>query len=437
MKKFNRSWDVLYGRIDFNDFEYSLIQLPEVQRLRYIRMCNINSMLVTGASEISRFEHTLGVLRLAQEWIKSHKVSDFEATNFRAAAVLHDMQTGPFGHSFQYVLEDNQVDGKFLHDDIRHGRENTFHQDLLASASFGGRYFSAPVFLGGKWKSVASLIKGEGNLGPLIAGIMDIDNIDNVIRLAYHVGVAKSSDADIALQIVRDMQPTSLGIEILSETIPNIERWQKIRSDLYNLLLLDWAEFSAKAMLTRAMEKSIELGLVGTDSWMQTDNELLINLLSSVGDGQDIAELARRIKIGDLYEPLVLLESSSIECYEEISKVESKMILESELVQYAKVELNLTLRPIFHFILDKGKTNRAVEVVIKETKEIYKIGNNSKKLLIGVFASKADISIKNIEHLGIKIKNLLINFGVNNIKEILDPMGLEEEKECSRQIPLI
>lgn len=437
MKKNNRSWDALYGRIDFTDFEYSLVQLPEVQRLRYIRMCNINSMLVTGASEISRFEHTLGVLKLTQEWIDSHKVSETDSINLRAAAVLHDMQTGPFGHSFQYVLEDNQVDGEFLHDDIRHGRENTFHQNLLASASFGGRPFLAQKLLGEKWKIVASLIRGEGTLGPLIAGTMDIDNIDNVVRLAYHVGVANSKDAEIALAIVRDMQPIPSGIEISCLTIPHIERWQKIRSDLYNLLLLDWAEFSAKAMLTRAMEKSIEYGLVGTDSWMQTDNDLLTKLLNNVGNTQDIAELARRMKIGDLYEPILLIETPSVEIYEEISKVESKATLEASLVSYAKSELNLTLRPIFHFILDRGKTDRAVKVILKETKREFIVGKNSKKLLIGVFASKSDIATKDMISLESKIKNLLTNFGVKNINDIADPMGQKEERKCIQQIPLI
>lgn len=68
-----RCWDPLYGRTELSHFEYALLSTPEVQRLRYIRMCNINSMLVTGASEISRFEHSLGVLRLVQEWIDAHQ----------------------------------------------------------------------------------------------------------------------------------------------------------------------------------------------------------------------------------------------------------------------------------------------------------------------------------------------------------------------------
>ena len=76
---YDRIWDPLYGRTKLTEFEARLISLPEIQRLRYIRMCNINSLLVTGASEISRFEHTLGVLRLAQEWARANELEPMAA----------------------------------------------------------------------------------------------------------------------------------------------------------------------------------------------------------------------------------------------------------------------------------------------------------------------------------------------------------------------
>lgn len=58
-----RVFDPLYGRLQLTPLESRVFAVPELQRLRYIRMCNINSMLITGASEISRFEHALGTLR--------------------------------------------------------------------------------------------------------------------------------------------------------------------------------------------------------------------------------------------------------------------------------------------------------------------------------------------------------------------------------------
>ena len=68
-----RIFDPLYGTIHLSEFEYELIQLPEVQRLREVRMCNINSLLITGASQISRFEHSIGVMYLAKVWLENNK----------------------------------------------------------------------------------------------------------------------------------------------------------------------------------------------------------------------------------------------------------------------------------------------------------------------------------------------------------------------------
>ena len=75
----SRFLDPLYGRTTLAANEVELLHAPEIQRLRNIRMCNINSLLVTGASEISRFEHCLGVVRLAKEWSNSSGASKDQA----------------------------------------------------------------------------------------------------------------------------------------------------------------------------------------------------------------------------------------------------------------------------------------------------------------------------------------------------------------------
>lgn len=420
-----RVWDPLYGRIDFTKYEYKLIMLPEVQRLRNVRMCNINSLLVTGASEISRFEHTIGVLHLANEWIKKHNISDIDAAEFRAAAVLHDMQTGPFGHSLQYVLEDNEIDGDFIHDDITHGRENSYHQDLSTGVTFSGRSFGAAELLGDSLNNVGALIKGKGRLGPLIAGTMDLDNIDNVVRLAYHVGVASHADANLALDLARDIDVVDGVLEFSISSIGKIERWQEIRKDLYNLLLLDWAEFAAKAMFTRAIELAIKGQLLGANSWVHTDSELLAILeKKGMGESQVVGELIKRIQLGDLFEPICLLASSSVEKYNILSDAAVKARIEHSIIDFCKRTLGVNIRVILHLILDFGKTRRSVQVKVRESNTFMKIGTDSKKLLIGVFLSNTGLPERIMNALNLKIQELLVLEGVENISSIEDPMGL-------------
>lgn len=419
MLKATRSWDPLYGRIDFTDFEFGLIHLSEVQRLRYVRMCNINSLLVTGASEISRFEHTIGVMHLTKTWCKAHKMPESTSREIIAAAVLHDMQTGPFGHSMQYVLEDNELDTAFIHDDLSHGWRSTYHQDMLARASFAGKPFSAQSFLGKSWEAVAKIIRGEGPYGPLIAGTMDLDNIDNVVRLAFHVGVADKSDAGIAEQLARDLIPLNGGISLPSSAIPTVKRWQKVRHDLYRLLLLDWAEFSAKAMLTRAIELATTHEIVGADSWIRTDAEFLEDLeRKAIGEAQNVRDLVRRLRYGDLYIPLFLGGTPSIDMYSMLSEIEFKHGFEASLARLSGVKGVLILT---HFILDKGKTDRAITLT-SESGAQHVIGEDSRQLLCGLFAS-SQVSESEKASLVKAFKDFLHELGVVEPTSLEDPMG--------------
>src|SRR5437660_9147430 len=93
----HRIWDPMYGFLELSRFEWSFAFSPEVQRLRHVRLCNIDSLLIPGAANVSRFEHALGVLRLANEWLAVNRVTVDEANDLRAAALIHDAQSGPFG----------------------------------------------------------------------------------------------------------------------------------------------------------------------------------------------------------------------------------------------------------------------------------------------------------------------------------------------------
>lgn len=431
VRNLRRLWDPMYGRTDLSEFEYKIVSAPEFQRLRYIRMCNINSMLITGASEINRFEHSLGVLRLAKEWLDHHtnQVNESTRNNIVAAALLHDMVTGPFGHSLQYVLEDNKVEGEFSHDDLGYSSTSSYYQDLHAGASFVGRPFSAEKILGEGWPAVSELILGKGTFGGLISGTMDLDNIDNVFRLAYHVGVADKADANIAIELARDIYPNAADLTISEKGISLIERWQKVRHDLYALLLLDWAEFSAKSMLTLATEMALAKKLIGAEHWKLTDDEYLALLQKeSHGESQGIAELVKRLKCGDLYRPLVLVESTSVESYKILSTVEEKRAIEGELSRWAKQNVAFKSTFLAHYILDWGKTDRAIKVNIRESGDTETIGMNSKRLLIGIFTSREFDSEIAKDHVRSQAMQLLQKRGLENMCELVDPVHEAQPK---------
>ena len=66
-------YDALYGKIEFPSLVWKCMLTPEVQRLREVRLCNINSLCITGSANTNRFEHSVGTAFLATLNIKNNK----------------------------------------------------------------------------------------------------------------------------------------------------------------------------------------------------------------------------------------------------------------------------------------------------------------------------------------------------------------------------
>ena len=102
-------YDALYGAIDlvFDPVIWKAISTPELQRLREVRLCNINSLCLTGGANVNRFEHSIGTCYLAQECLKAwplfNPLSKTEEKLFLLAALLHDSANAAFGHSLEYI----------------------------------------------------------------------------------------------------------------------------------------------------------------------------------------------------------------------------------------------------------------------------------------------------------------------------------------------
>ena len=93
-------WDALYGKIEFDSLTIKCMMSPEVQRLREVRLCNINSLCLTGGANVNRFEHSVGTAYLAiiniNSILQRHIADEQEKQNFVIAALLHDVANGPF-----------------------------------------------------------------------------------------------------------------------------------------------------------------------------------------------------------------------------------------------------------------------------------------------------------------------------------------------------
>ena len=93
---------------------FELVQTPAFQRLKDIRFLGgIDYSFVPrpngspSATRYTRYQHSLGVLRLARRYCEEHRLGRAERQPICAAALLHDVGHPPFSHSMEPVFKEH------------------------------------------------------------------------------------------------------------------------------------------------------------------------------------------------------------------------------------------------------------------------------------------------------------------------------------------
>ena len=352
-------WDALYGKIEFSPLVYKCMLSPEVQRLREVRLCNINSLCITGSSNTNRFEHSAGTAYLAainiEAAVQKHlKLTKKEKETFIIAALLHDVANGPFGHSYEYIMEKKgfipeQGLGDVLGDVVSTGIGAHKNSSPFETIFFGKLRALTSILNGSQKEEVSQIIAGCHPLSKLISDSIDLDNIDNVFRMAYHMGLDFRKEAPIKL--AESMFIENGSVVFLQEAKTYLEEWYLVRQRVYKFLLLNPQEFAGKYMLTEAMDilfECISQGKAeGRDiKWNYTDYQLMEEL--------DL------LKEKWLKRKTLLLENVDAKVMAEIKGEESKEEQRSLLKEYLE-GLTLTVS-----IKEKGKTGESNKLLLSE-----------------------------------------------------------------------
>lgn len=352
-------WDALYGKIEFSPLVYKCMLSPEVQRLREVRLCNINSLCITGSSNTNRFEHSVGTAYLAainiEAAVQKHlKLTKKEKETFIIAALLHDVANGPFGHSYEYIMEKKgfipeQGLSDVLGDVVSTGIGAHKNSSPFETIFFGKLRALTSILNGSQKEEVSQIIAGCHPLSKLISDSIDLDNIDNVFRMAYHMGLDFRKEAPIKL--AESMFIENGSVVFLQEAKTYLEEWYLVRQRVYKFLLLNPQEFAGKYMLTEAMDilfECISQGKAeGRDiKWNYTDYQLMEEL--------DL------LKEKWLKRKTLLLENVDAKVVAEIKGEESKEEQRSLLKEYLE-GLTLTVS-----IKEKGKTGESNKLLLSE-----------------------------------------------------------------------
>ena len=196
----------IYGFVTPNDWEWQIISQPAYQRLRRIRQLAWTDYVFPGAMH-TRFEHSLGVMHMAtmlydgiversrdilqselgynDDGLRRHKAL------VRLTALFHDIGHSPFSHGAEELFPfRNGKDGdRYQHEEYSAAIVRRHFDDVIRNHPLNTNYdFSAA--------DVANLLEGKPEAGKalfwrdLIAGQLDADRMDYLLRDSLHCGVS-------------------------------------------------------------------------------------------------------------------------------------------------------------------------------------------------------------------------------------------------------
>ncbi len=363
--------DCLYGEIDCS-LDEKILNLPELQRLREIRLCNINSPYLTGGANISRFEHAIGTLYLAQEYSNKNELPQDEKGIFLLASLLHDVITPPFGHSLEYIFDafnfvnyehanfQTLLSGKTVMRDRPFfvGKKSSIRKELLDSKTSD---------------KVLQFLKGEHRLSHILQSEIDIDNIDNVYRFAYHLGL--EFDKSIPKKLALSLEENNGTLCVSQKDIWMYDNWYNTRKRLYKYLLENPGEFVAKATLEKIIIDLISNKLLDNSDWIRTDYEFVNFVLNHNDVPKMTKKMMQNLMTMKFPKYNLILRTDNTENMASFMKNRVKFI--SKCFEEKKVFL--------HVISDVNKTCRPLKVILKETGQTLSIGSRDDRFLIGLF----------------------------------------------------
>jgi HD superfamily phosphohydrolase len=364
--------DPIYGQFDIPGYIAELLATPEVRRLSNVRLLNALSPSLATLGEIRRYSHTLGVIFLASK--NSFMGYDAEAVKaFFAAVLLHDIGTPPFGHLFEYQLRDRY---KWHHENVissvisgKNKPEAGGHQ------IFGGRaiqFLRVCRRLGINEDFLFSLVSRSHPLSKLIFGTLDFDNLDNVIRMSWALGIGNSPET--AIKISAALAVNSRGeLELSLDLKPSVAQWLSLRRRVYDVLVFDGPTVAAQAVLSKAIATGFDQGVLTAQDWDRHDEELVELLRRSPITKTEII----KNYLGRLPELAICIQVEG-----------SLRDMGFDTLQAVKVLFDEVASPDFltYVFLDQGAFEKHLQFVDPQTQTKWSIGATSESVILYAFA---------------------------------------------------
>ncbi len=245
--------DPIHNYILLDELGSDLVDLPRLQRLRRIHQLGTGNLVYPGANH-TRFEHSLGAWHLAGRAAAALELKRDDARAVQAAALLHDVGHGPFSHTADPLYRD------YL------GKS---HEDLAIEALQKGAIPEVLQRHGVDPRLVADLVRGEGPLGSLVSGDVDVDRMDYLVRDSHYTGVHIGVDLE---RLVQDLVLTPQGIAIRESSITAAEMLLVTRLQMYAAVYLHRTCRVGERMIERAFRLALDGGEIKPEDLPRMDD---------------------------------------------------------------------------------------------------------------------------------------------------------------------
>ena len=165
--------DAIHGDIYLTEFDISVLDSPQFQRLRHINQLGLADLIYPSATH-TRFQHCLGTFYLTGKIAEALRLDSETTKELKISGLLHDIGHLPFSHTLEKALKNSNFSD---HVDISRNIILNNLKDTLEKD-------------GVDTKNVIKNIEGKGRFGRIFSSGADVDKMDYLIRDSYFTGVA-------------------------------------------------------------------------------------------------------------------------------------------------------------------------------------------------------------------------------------------------------
>lgn len=410
--------DALYGEYETPDWLDPFLTIPEFLRLRGVRLSNVDSIEFKDFSGANRWEHCIAVAYLALQYSKFKKLSLTDTVHLTLAALLHDIATPPFAHTVEYVLEsfNHELESNRL---IQQSYSEDSFPSISVFASQTPQFVKTCQNISKKLKikidpeEVANIITGDGKLGFLINGSIDLDNIDNVTRASMLMGI--DIDKNTPLNLVKwlcEFDNVPIGIHESENTW--VKNWIKYKYEMYSKFYdSSDIEIGRQAFLQHLIRRVYREGLSRQNIIWKTDDELL-NIIESYDNHQEVGVLKSSLQ--ELVQRYRLLEPTEKLFSYELNEDEHRTLKNPLAASW--IENIISSNGLELFVIVKSKRFYQSNSLFNTgtgSIDLFKLGksNLSYSQLPGVIKNALDLKDKerfSIAHLRKSLRKLIIEW---------------------------